>query len=135
MANIERFISIQQECYSIALHEITQGQKLSHWMWYIFPQLKGLGSSLTAQQWAIEDLQEAKDYINNAYLRENLIEITRALLPHNNDIEYIMGYPDNLKLQSCMTLFEAVAPEIPEFKLVLKKFYNGKRCEYTLRNI
>ena len=121
--------------YSNALHEITQGQKRSHWMWYIFPQLKGLGSSLTAQQWAIENLQEAKDYMNDPYLRANLIEITRALLPHNRDIEYIMGYPDYLKLQSCMTLFEAAAPEVLEFGMVLEKFYNGKRCEYTLQNI
>lgn len=135
MANLTRFISAQQNMYDCALQEIIGGRKLSHWMWYIFPQLQGLGESLKSQQFSIKNLKEAKEYMYDPYLRENLVRITRALLQHNEDIKYIMGYPDYLKLQSCMTLFEAAAPDVPEFRLVLEKFYEGKRCEYTSQNI
>ena len=96
--NIERFIKIQKEDYAMALKEIKNGRKRNHWMWYIFPQLKGLGTSAMAQYYGLENLEEAKEYYNNNYLRKNLLEITKALLSlDNTNIESILGYPDNLK--------------------------------------
>ena len=102
-------------------------------MWYIFPQIAGLRHSFMAKMYEIKDLQEAKAYMENEYLRNNLIEITRALLAcENDDIKEIMGYPDNLKLCSSMTLFEVAVPEIVEFGQVLERFYAGKRYKRTL---
>ncbi len=131
--NLNRFIVMQQAEYQTALSEIKAGQKRSHWMWYIFPQIAGLGHSMTAKMYEIERLEEAREYMDNEYLRNNLVEITRAVLEcENDDIEYIMGYPDNLKLCSCMTLFEIVAPSIKEFGQVLDRFFGGKRDERTI---
>ena len=125
--DLERFVVAQERDYAIALEEIKSGYKRSHWMWYIFPQISGLGHSPMAKKYEIVDLGEAKAYIENAYLRNNLVEISRALIEcGNDDIEDIMGFPDNFKLCSSMTLFEMVAPEIEEFKMVLDKFFEGK---------
>ena len=125
--DLERFVVAQERDYAIALEEIKSGYKSSHWMWYIFPQISGLGHSPMAKKYEIVDLGEAKAYIENAYLRNNLVEISRALIEcGNDDIEDIMGFPDNFKLCSSMTLFEMVAPEIEEFKMVLDKFFEGK---------
>ena len=124
--DLERFIKAQQMDYEIAYKEISEGCKRSHWMWYIFPQIAGLGYSPMAKMYEIADLDEAKAYMENEYLRNNLIEITRALLNcGEDDIEKIMGFPDDLKLRSCMTLFEFAAPEIEVFGLVLDKFFNA----------
>ena len=102
-------------------------------MWYIFPQISGLGHSPMAKKYEIVDLGEAKAYIENAHLRNNVVEISRALIEcGNDDIEDIMGFPDNFKLCSSMTLFEMVAPEIEEFKMVLDKFFEGKRDKRTM---
>lgn len=131
--DLERFIVAQKRDYPTALEEIRSGHKRSHWMWYIFPQISGLGFSPMAKKYEIVDLQEAKEYIENPYLRDNLVEITQALLEcNNNDIEDIMGFPDNLKLCSSMTLFEMVAPEIDEFGKVIEKFFGGFRDERTI---
>lgn len=131
--SLDRFITAQERDYDTALKEIKNGYKCSHWMWYIFPQIAGLGHSFMAKQYEIADLEEAKSYIENDYLREHLLEITKALLLcENDDIEDIMGYPDNLKLRSCMTLFEFAAPQIPEFSMVLDRFYGGKRDVRTI---
>ena len=134
--NIERFIKIQKEDYAMALKEIKNGRKRTHWMWYIFPQLKGLGTSAMAQYYGLENLEEAKEYYNNDYLRKNLLEITKALLSlDNTNIESILGYPDNLKLLSCMTLFEIVDEHEKVFSQILDKYYNGKRDTNTIHLI
>lgn len=133
MHNLERFVSAQQQSYPTALAEIRQGRKRSHWMWYIFPQLKGLGFSDTARYYGIEDLEEAKAYMRHPSLRQNLIQITQALLKlDQSDPVMILGDIDGKKLRSCMTLFEAAAPEVPEFAQALEKFYYGKRDGRTL---
>ena len=131
--NLERFINAQKEDYDIALSEIKRGYKQSHWMWYIFPQLKGLGMSATAEYYGLDGLEEAKAYYDNDYLKNNLLEITNALVQlDSSDIESILGYPDNLKLKSCMTLFELVAPNDKVFSDVLDKFYSGNRDQKTI---
>ena len=134
--NLDRFISAQEMDYAIALQEIKSGYKRSHWMWYIFPQIAGLGYSPMAKKYEIVDMGEAKAYMSNEYLKNNLIEITRALLEcGNDDIEEIMGFPDNLKLCSCMTLFELAAPEVKEFGMALDKFFGGERDKKTLEKL
>lgn len=131
--DLDRFIDAQKRDYATALQEIKSGNKRSHWMWYIFPQISGLGYSPMAKMYEIVDLREAKEYMENAYLRNNLVEISRALLEcGNDDVEDIMGFPDNFKLCSCMTLFEMVAPEVEEFGLVLEKFFGGNRDKKTI---
>lgn len=106
--DLNRFIAAQERDYETALKEITEGFKRSHWMRYIFPQISGLGHSPMAKKYEIVDLGEAKAYMENPYLR------------------------DNLKLCSCMTLFELAAPEVDEFKEVLERFFGGKRDDRTI---
>ena len=127
MYNLDRFIEAQKEDYSQALKEIKNGKKQTHWIWYIFPQLKDLGISDTAIYYGIESLDEAKEYLKNNYLKHNLLEITQALLDldSNNPTE-ILGYPDNLKVKSSMTLFNYADPNIDLFKKVIDKYYNGE---------
>ena len=133
MQDIDRFIEAQERDYPVALKEIKSGHKQSHWIWYIFPQIKGLGYSETAQYYAIEDVEEAKAYLNNEYLHNNLVEICQELLKlKSNDIVDIMGYPDNLKLCSSMTLFSFVAPDEKIFEQVLDKYYDSKLDKKTL---
>ncbi len=131
--DLERFKKAQAEDYNTALEEIKRGRKESHWIWYIFPQLKELGFSSTAKYYGIDGLGEAKAYMADAELRRNLLEITDALFRQpETDIHRVMGYPDDLKLRSCMTLFEAAAPDQAVFGEVLDKFYGGKRDNATL---
>ncbi len=134
--NLTRFIEKQKSIFDVALSEIKSGKKRSHWMWYIFPQLRALCVSETSVYYGIAGLAEAKAYMNEPYLRENLITITKALL-HLKKVEpyRIMGDIDHLKLCSCMTLFEIAAPDVTEFSLVLEKFYDGKRDIQTLENL
>lgn len=133
-AYLTRFHKAQGRMYERALSEIRAGQKQSHWIWFIFPQIEGLGFSETAQYYAIKDLQEAKDYLADPVLGKRLIEISEALLEiSSDDPEKVMGYPDDLKLCSCMTLFEAADPTQTVFGKMLEKFYQGKRDEETLK--
>ncbi len=132
--DLKRFIDAQEKDYVIALTEIKNGYKQSHWIWYIFPQLKDLGNSEIAKYYGIENIEEAREYYENEYLREHLVNISSELLKlENKNIKYIMGYPDNLKLKSCMTLFEIVNPKEEVFKKVLEKYYRGKRDEKTIK--
>ena len=133
MDSLQRFIDAQEREYKIALREIKNGKKESHWIWYIFPQLDGLGKSATSKYYSIKGIKEANSYYNNEYLKNHLIEITNCLLNLENDnIRDIMGYPDYLKLKSCMTLFYHVSGnEI--FKEVLTKYYDGKQDIQTLK--
>jgi len=127
MYNLNRFIEAQKKNYNQALKEIRNGRKLTHWVWYIFPQIKGLGMSDTAIYYGISNLDEAKEYLKNDYLRDNLIEISQALLDlDGNNPTNILGYPDDLKVKSCMTLFYYAESNIDVFKKVIDKYYNGK---------
>ena len=136
MSKLDRFISAQEYNYSDALKEIKNGQKISHWMWYVFPQIKGLGKSDTAKWYAIKDLQEAKDYLNNEVLSNRLEQICKALLELDcNDAYKIFGSPDDMKLKSSMTLFEIAAPENKILKNVLDKYFNGERDQKTVKII
>lgn len=131
---LDRFLSAQEKSYQTALQEIQEGQKRSHWMWYIFPQIAGLGRSQTAQYYAIKDINEAKDYMKNKTLRKNLLEISQTLLEiKSSDPVRVMGWPDDMKLKSSMTLFLMAAPECDVFQKVLDKFFHGEKDENTLR--
>lgn len=131
--DLERFLTAQERDYDLALQEIRGGRKRSHWIWYIFPQLKDLGYSSTAKYYGIRDLDEAKAYLNEPTLRARLLEISKALLLiKENDPGSVMGYPDDLKLRSSMTLFAAADPEEPVFTQVLEKFFHGRPDERTL---
>ena len=130
---LQRFLDAQETDYAIALKELRQGYKCSHWMWYIFPQISGLGFSRTAQYYEIKNIEEAKEYINHPVLGKRLIDISRVLLKtESNDAREVMGYPDDLKLKSCMTLFSIIAPEEDVFKKVLDKFFDGHQDEKTI---
>lgn len=132
---LQRFIEAQNDSYDQALKEIRNGRKLTHWIWYIFPQMKGLGFSYNSEYYGITSLQEARDYLENELLRKRLFEITESLLMHKGkDIESIMGDIDALKLKSSMTLFDAVQPG-SIFGEVLDEFYGGERCRRTLEKI
>ena len=136
MADLQRFIDAQKNNYDQALKEIKNGCKVSHWMWYIFPQIAGLGRSSTAQYYAIADFQEAVDYVNDKVLGKHLIEISEALLElDTSDALAVFGSPDNMKLKSSMTLFAEAAPEQQVFIKVLDKFFHGDKDKETLRLI
>lgn len=130
---LERFVEAQRYMFPTALAEIKAGCKENHWMWYIFPQIKGLGYSSTAQYYAIENLEEAKEYLANELLRNNLITICNALLELEGvTAEMVFGLIDSLKLKSSMTLFSIVAPDNDVFVKVLAKYYNGEKDEKTI---
>ena len=132
-SDLSRFHRAQARDYDRALSEIRAGYKRSHWMWYIFPQIRGLGYSSTAQFYAIRDLDEARDYLADPLLRARLLEISGALLElPGGDPAAVMGWPDDLKLRSCMTLFSLAEPENPVFPAVLKKYFRGERDERTV---
>lgn len=133
MHELSRFLSAQEGSYDIALAELRAGKKRSHWMWYIFPQIDGLGTSSTARFYAIKSREEAVAYLDHPVLGERLLTCCRALLGlASNDPVAVLGWPDNLKLRSCLTLFEAVRPEQKEFADLLLKFYGGERDTATL---
>lgn len=134
--SLDRFLDAQERMYEIALKEIKNGEKESHWMWYIFPQLRGLGRSQMAYAYGINGLEEAKAYLNHPVLSAQLIEICEALLEHKNgDIEDILGDIDAMKLRSSMTLFAFISEKNSVFFQVLECFYDGKMDEYTLKLI
>ena len=131
--DLERFKKAQTQDYGNALREIRNGRKKSHWMWYVFPQVRGLGSSPTAQKYAIQSRQEAEEYEKDPVLGRRLREITEALLAQKeSDPVKIFGFPDVLKLRSCMTLFAAVSGENSVFQKVLDAYYQGEKDERTL---
>ena len=130
---LQRFLIAQQYDYDQALREIRAGRKRSHWIWYIFPQLKELGRSETAKAYGIRDMAEAKEYLAEPTLRARLIEISEALLTlPTNDPHAVMGYPDDMKLRSSMTLFAAADPDCPVFRRVLEKYFGGEPDPRTL---
>lgn len=132
MYDIDRFIKMQELYYEIALSEIKDGYKRTHWIWYIFPQLKGLGQSYNSEYYGFDGVDEVIEYMRNPYLRNNMIEICNELYKLDDSIENIFGYSDYLKLNSCMTLFEYSIQEEKIFGKIIDKFYNGKRDRVTL---
>ena len=133
MSDLTRFHEAQKDSYETALAEMKRGRKSSHWMWYIFPQLKGLGRSGMAEYYGISCIQEARDYLNDPVLRERLIQISQAVLQaDSDDAAVVMGVPDNMKLRSCMTLFREADPSISVFSAVLDKFFRGEVDRRTL---
>ena len=132
MYDIDRFIKMQELYYEVALSEIKDGYKRTHWIWYIFPQLKGLGQSYNSEYYGLDSVNEVIEYMRNPYLRNNMIEICNELYKLDDSIENIFGYPDYLKLNSCMTLFEYSIPEEKKFGKIIDKFYNGNRDSVNL---
>ena len=131
--DLDRFLKGQARNYDAALREIQSGCKRSHWMWYVFPQIQGLGYSSTAQYYAIRDLDEAKAYLQHPVLRERLLEISGALLTlDSHNASEVFGWPDDMKLRSSMTLFAEAEPACEVFQKVLDQYFNGKKDEKTL---
>lgn len=129
-----KFLDAQNQVYLKALSEIKKGKKETHWMWYIFPQIKGLGSSETAKYYGIKDLDEATTYLKHPILGKHLIEITEEVLHlKEKTTSQIFGTPDDMKLRSCMTLFAKVENTNPVFEKVLAKYFNGVPDELTLQ--
>ena len=133
MADLQRFKDAQRNDYEQALQEVKSGRKRTHWMWYIFPQIHGLGMTPISDYYSIRSLREAKDYLKDPVLGARLVEISKALLELNtSDPHAVFGSPDDLKLRSCMTLFERADPQNPVFGDVLDKYYRGERDQRTL---
>ena len=130
---MNRFIEAQANNYTTALAEIRNGRKQTHWIWYVFPQIRGLGQSATSKYYAIRDLHEAEEYLQHPILGKRLIEISRALLELKEDNAHkIFGSPDDLKVRSSMTLFALVKDADPVFQGVLDRFFRGERDKNTL---
>jgi uncharacterized protein (DUF1810 family) len=126
VSDLERFVRAQSGVYDDALAEIKGGRKRSHWMWFVFPQIAGLGSSPTAQRYALSGPGEAQAYLAHPVLGPRLTEISQAMLAvDGRSAEEILGYPDDLKLRSSMTLFAHVAEDPSVFEAVLERYYDG----------
>ena len=124
--NLQRFVDAQAPIYSQALDELERGQKASHWMWFIFPQVEGLGRSATAQQYAISSAEEAQAYLQHAVLGPRLVECVNALLGlDGRTAEQIFGDTDTLKLRSSLTLFLAASGGEQVFEDALDKYFDG----------
>ena len=131
--NLNRFLGAQESYYTDALVKIKQGYKQSHWIWFIFPQMRGLGRSPMAENYGIISIEEARAYLENPTLKKHLIEISTALLKHKgkSTAYEILGTIDAIKVRSSMTLFDQIMPNAI-FAEVLDAFYNGERDEMTL---
>ena len=131
---LSRFRDAQERVYETALAELRAGRKRTHWMWYIFPQIDGLGHSPTAMHYAIKSVEEARRYLDHPVLGARLLECAEALLAvDGKSASEILGYPDDLKLRSSMTLFASLAGAPSAFLRVLEKYYGGERDAMTLR--
>jgi uncharacterized protein (DUF1810 family) len=132
--DLSRFVQAQEETYAQALSELERGRKQSHWMWYIFPQLDGLGFSPVTKRFSIKSEDEARAYLKHPTLGPRLLECAEAILSvDGKSAREILGSPDDLKLKSCATLFAHVSPPGSVFEHVLEKFYSGERDAATLR--
>ena len=131
--DLSRFVEAHNQSYDTALKEIKNGHKYSHWMWYIFPQIQGLGKSSTSRYYAIKNSGEALAFLNDAYLGGHLIEISQVLMQLDSDNPTeIFGKPDDMKLRSCMTLFASVSDDNSIFHQVINKYFDGKPDKRTL---
>ena len=132
--NLSRFVRAQEDDYQQALSEIRRGRKRTHWMWYIFPQVEGLGSSPTSREYSIKGIEEAKAYLEHAVLGPRLLECAEAVLQvEGRSAAGIFGFPDDLKLRSSVTLFRCVSPPGSVFERVLEKYFDGEPDAATLR--
>lgn len=132
-AKFADFVQAQNPIYSQVVSELTQGRKRSHWMWFIFPQIQGLGFSAMAKRFALDDLQQAQDYLQHETLGPRLLQCAELLLPHSDKSALeIFGHPDNLKLQSSLTLFALATQEYTVFERLLQQFYAGEYDQQTL---
>lgn len=131
--NLDRFVEAQKLNYQTALEEVKNECKITHWMWYIFPQIDGLGMSEMSRYYSIKFREEIEEYMGNDYLRNNLLEISETLLTlQTNNAILIFDFVDSIKLRSSMTLFAEVFPEYEVFQKVLDKFFDGQKDPLTL---
>jgi uncharacterized protein (DUF1810 family) len=131
--DLNRFVNAQECVYKRALAELKDGQKRTHWMWYIFPQIDGLGYSQTARHYSIKSLEEARQYLNHPVLGKRLLECTETVISlKGGSVSEIFGYPDDLKFKSSMTLFEKAAGAGSVFSSALDRCCKGKRDAATL---
>jgi len=131
--DLNRFINAQEGVYERALAELKSGQKRSHWMWFIFPQVEGLGQSPTSQYFAIKSVAEARAYLAHPLLGARLRECAEAVLAlKGRSASEVFGFPDDLKFRSCMTLFAEIAGADSIFAYVLQKVFNDQRDRQTL---
>ena len=132
-SGLDRFVDAQEPVYDAVIKELTSGKKTSHWMWFVFPQLKGLGRSAIADHFGIESRAEAVAYWEHPVLGERLLVCTNLVLAHHDETAHdIFGIPDDLKFKSCMTLFARVVPSEPAFQRALERFFEGRSDEGTL---
>jgi len=136
MSALNRFIEAQNPVYARVCAELLQGRKTSHWMWFVFPQIEGLGRSDMAQRYAIASLDEAKAYLEHPILGPRLRECTRLVCQvSGKTIREILGSPDDMKFRSCLTLFLHAAADPGVFEEALKKYFSGEQDALTLRRI
>jgi uncharacterized protein (DUF1810 family) len=136
VSDLARFVDAQQDVHERALAELRAGRKRSHWMWFVFPQIAGLGLSATAQRYAIAGLAEAREYLAHPVLGPRLVESAETLLGvEGRTAEQIFGYPDDLKLRSSMTLFAHAAEDPAVFRAVLDRYYDGEDDPATLQRL
>jgi uncharacterized protein (DUF1810 family) len=134
--NLQRFVEAQEHVYEEVLSELRNGRKSGHWMWFIFPQIEGLGHSYTAREYAISSPAEAAAYLNHPVLGPRLRECTRLVnLVEGRSVKEIFGHPDDMKFRSSMTLFAHAAPDDGVFKDALKKYFAGAFDPLTLERI
>lgn len=130
--DLQRFLEAQSDVYLEARRQLESGQKTGHWMWFMFPNLDGLGKSIYARKYAICSLEEAKAYLEHPVLGARLVRLAEIILAHEDKSAFdIFGTPDDLKLLSCMTLFDGISPESGVFAAVLDQFFGGAKCPHT----
>ena len=130
----DHFVKAQHRCHEDALHELKNGRKKGHWMWFMFPQIAGLGSSPTARKYSLQNLNEAHAYLAHPVVGPRLVELTKAFLSvQGKSAKSILGYPDNLKMKSSMTLFALCSQTGSVFDQVLRDYFDGERCQFTLK--
>ncbi len=131
--DLNRFVSAQEGVFELALAELKRGQKRSHWMWFMFPQLAGLGSSSTSRKYALKSLDEARAYLAHPILGQRLLDCCQAILSvQGRSASEIMGYPDDLKLRSSMSLFALAGDSHCEFRQVIDRYFDGQLDPRTL---
>jgi uncharacterized protein (DUF1810 family) len=132
--DLKRFLTAQEGVYEQALSELKAGRKRTHWIWYIFPQIDGLGYSPAAKRYSIKSMEEARQYLSHPVLGRRLLECTEAVLAVRGEaVSEIFGYPDDLKFRSSMTLFEKITGPGSVFSSALDRYCNGERDAATLR--
>jgi len=132
--DLERFVKAQEHTYPVALAEVRNGCKQSHWIWFILPQLRGLGFSQMAHKFGISGMAEAQAYMAHPVLGPRLLEVVQAMLQHQaSSADDVLGSTDARKFQSCLTLFALAAPQVACFNEALQQFFSSQRCALTLK--